>query len=139
MAEIGPPQQDALGKWVLFDGKQKRRFAEQADANIMRRRLNMANPVQTIEKLMLDNVATVQKLLDGLVTPVRKWDANDMSGILAVTPDGACPTGSVLTKEEWFALAACFESFALWLRTPLEGIGMTPEMIVSREYGEAVK
>jgi dsDNA-binding SOS-regulon protein len=136
MADIGEPQQSASGDWVLFDGKQKRRFTEKADAEIVKRRLNMASAIALLEKAMLDNVEKAQGLMDGLPKLKRIWTANNVDALITATLPGELVPGSALTVERWAMLAELFDAFGTWLETALPGCGIAPALIVSIQDGE---
>lgn len=138
MADIEKPQQSASGDWVLFDGKQKRRFAEKVDADTKRRQLNMASAIVILEKAILENVKTAQDLVDKMPKLMRVWQANNVDALMTATPAGELVAGSALTVERWAMLTELFEAFNAWLATDLPGCGIAPALIVSIYDGEVV-
>ncbi len=126
-----PPYQATDGQWVVIDAQgNEHDFATQAEALAYYQTLVGQAAMAEMQTLLDKELDLAQQLVDGLARPTRVGKANKVTDIITATADGALVPGTSLTKERWLAIMATFESFTVWLNTPL-ALGLTPQDVIS--------
>jgi len=82
----------------------------------------------TLNQALLDQA---QDIIDATSRPRRLSAANDIPGMIANTPNGEQVGDSGWSKEYATAVNALWESFAVWLQTPLASVNLTPLDVLS--------
>lgn len=92
-------------------------------------------PLLRMEAAAAKVLADLQKIILTVYENQMRWAASGVTQAIAAVGDGEVVPGGTYDKERWVELEAAYQSFAVWLQTPIAQVGnKTPGAIIFRDY-----
>ncbi len=79
-----------------------------------------SSAIQEWQGLVAEIMSRAESLLDSINRPLRLWERNELTALVAGTVPGANVGDSTLTREQAQARDVIFKSLLTWLQTPQE-------------------